>query len=162
MSISKTKLKLTLAGVLVASACGASFLRLAWATPGAGAASEVLSGAVLLDEIDTQGESDSHEIEIRASGDWEMRVIRFRFEPDGHTGWHSHPGPVFVMVTAGTLTFYRADDPHNPIEYHAGEGFVEDARRVHLAANEGDEVLELDAFLLIPEGEPARIDEPAP
>ena len=160
--MTRNKLKLTLAGIVIAGALGGAALRLAWATPGAGAASAVLSGAVLLDEIDTKGETDTHEVEIKASGQWEMRVIRFRFEPGGHTGWHSHPGPVFVMVTAGTLTFYRADDPDNPIEYPAGTGFVEDARRVHLAANEGDVDLELDAFLLIPLGEPARIDEPGP
>jgi quercetin dioxygenase-like cupin family protein len=162
MTISKMKRKLTLAGVLVASAFGASFLRLAWATPGARVTSAVLSAALLLDEIDTKGETETHEVEIKASGQWDMRVIHFHFEPGGHTGWHSHPGPVFVMITAGTLTFDRADDPDNPIYYDAGEGFVEDARRVHLAANEGDVDLELDAFLLIPRGELPRIDEPAP
>lgn len=162
MTMNKLKLKLALSAILVAGAFGAAALQLARATPGAGVTSAVLSGAVLLDEIDTKGQSDSHKIKIKASGQWEMRVIHFRFEPGGHTGWHSHPGPVFVMVTAGALTFYRADDPDNPIDYHAGEGFVEDAGRVHLAANDGDEVLELDAFLLIPLGEPARIDEPAP
>ena len=30
--------------------------------------------------------------------------------PGGHTGWHSHPGPVFVTIQAGTMTFYDADD----------------------------------------------------
>jgi quercetin dioxygenase-like cupin family protein len=154
--------RLLLAAALVTCAFGGFALRLAWATPGQDATSSLVSGAVLLDEIDTKGETDTHEIEIKAKGEWEMRILRFRIEPDGHTGWHSHPGPVFVMVTAGTLSLYQADDPDNPTDYHAGEGFVEDAGRVHIARNEGDVDLELDAFLLIPLGEPARIDEPAP
>ena len=160
--MTKNKLKLTLAGIVIAGTFGGAVLQLAWATPGQDVTSFPVSGAVLVDEIDTKGETDTHEVEIKASGQWEMRVIHFHFEPDGHTGWHSHPGPVFVMVTAGTLTLYQADDPDNPTDYFAGEGFVEDAGRVHIARNEGDVDLELDAFLLIPLGEPARIDEPAP
>jgi hypothetical protein len=27
------------------------------------------------------------------------------------TGWHSHPGPIFITVTKGTLTYYEYDDP---------------------------------------------------
>ncbi len=27
------------------------------------------------------------------------------------TGWHSHPGPIFITVTKGTLTYYESDDP---------------------------------------------------
>ena len=154
--------KLKFVGVAIACAFEAGALQFAWATAGQGATSAVLSAAVLLEEIDTKGESDTHEIEIKASGEWEMRVLRFRIKPGGHTGWHSHPGPVFVMVTAGTMTLYQADDPDNPVDYPAGTGFVEDARRVHIARNEGDVDLELDAFLLIPLGQPARIDEPAP
>ena len=31
--------------------------------------------------------------------------------PGGSTGWHSHPGPAFIVVTQGTLTIYDGDDP---------------------------------------------------
>jgi len=160
--MSKINRKLTIAAVLVAGAFGGAALRFAWATPGAGVMSAVLSGAVLLDEIDTKGESDTHEVEIKTRGEWEMRVVHFNIEPGGHTGWHSHPGPVFVMVTGGTMTLYQADDLDNPADYPAGTGFVEHAGRVHIARNEGDVDLELDAFLLVPQGAPLRIDEPAP
>ena len=162
MSMSKLKSKRMLVGVLGACACGAIGLSIARATPGAKVMSAVLSGAVLLDEIDTKAESDTHEVEIKASGEWEMRVVRFQIEPGGHTGWHSHPGPVFVMITAGTMTLYQADDLDNPADYPAGAGFVEDAGRVHIARNEGDDDLELDAFFLVPRGAPLRIDELAP
>lgn len=88
--------------------------------------------------------------------------MRFRIGPGGHSGWHSHPGPVFVIVTAGTLTVTQADDLLNPVDYPAGTGFTEKTRRVHLAENRGTIDVELEAFILIPPDEPVRIDEEAP
>jgi quercetin dioxygenase-like cupin family protein len=29
----------------------------------------------------------------------------------GNTGWHMHPGPSLITVTAGTITAYDGDDP---------------------------------------------------
>jgi quercetin dioxygenase-like cupin family protein len=31
--------------------------------------------------------------------------------PVGYTGWHTHPGPVLVLVKSGALTLYSGDDP---------------------------------------------------
>ena len=160
MTISKTKLKLTLAGVLVASAFGASFLRLAWATNGSGVGSTTVAGPVLLDEMDVKGETDTEEVELKTKGMWTARVVHFHIAAGGHTGWHSHPGPVFVMVKSGILTLEQSDGSF--ATYPAGTGFVEDPDRVHIARNEEDVDLELDAFILIPLGAPVRVDEPAP
>jgi hypothetical protein len=66
------------------------------------------------------------------------------------------------MVKAGTLTLYYAENPDVGVEYPAGTGWVEEPGRVHIAHNEGDAPVELDAFLLVPQGAPVRIDEPAP
>jgi len=30
-------------------------------------------------------------------------------DPAGNSGWHSHPGPVFVTVMSGTVTFCNSD-----------------------------------------------------
>src|SRR4051812_27347780 len=38
-------------------------------------------------------------------------VRRHDYAPYSSTGWHQHPGPVFITVQSGTLTFYEADDP---------------------------------------------------
>src|SRR3954462_14138204 len=40
------------------------------------------------------------------------------------TGWHSHPGPIFITVTHGTLTYYEYDDPCTPHVVGAGQSFV--------------------------------------
>lgn len=82
---------------------------------------------------------------------------------NGHTGWHSHPGPVFVVIKKGALTVYNAPDCQ-PQVYLAGEGFVKgDPDQVHLVRNEGTEEAEFNATFIIPVGAAARrIDESQP
>ena len=81
-------------------------------------------------------------------------------QPPSSSGWHSHPGPVFVTVTAGTLTLYRRNCRQRT--YTAGQTFVERGRRdVVLARNEGQVQAETITTLIVPHGVPARIDQPA-
>jgi quercetin dioxygenase-like cupin family protein len=160
MTMSKMKVKLMLAGVFVACAFGGIAIGIAWATPGAGTTFVHLAGPVALDELDLTGESDTHEIEIKTTGAWVSRVLDFTMAPGGHTGWHSHPGPAFVMINEGTMTLEQADG--TSVKYGPGTGFAEEPGHVHIARNEGTTPLRFVAFLLTPQGVPIRIDEPAP
>ena len=157
--MSKRNLKLMSAGVLVAVAFGVVALRVAWATPGSGVTAQVIAGPVELDEIDINGDSDTHEVEIKTRGEWVSRVVHYTVTPGGFFGWHSHPGPVFVHITAGTMTFEHDDG--DVVVYPAGTGFV-DFGDVHNARNRGNENLEIIAFFLTPAGAPIRTDEPQP
>jgi quercetin dioxygenase-like cupin family protein len=159
--MSNKKLKLSLAGVFIACAFAAIALRSAWATPGKFVTVTTIAGPVLLDELNIRAETDTQGLKIKTEGAWESRVVHHQIAPGGETGWHSHPGPVFVAVIAGTLTKYEADNP-DPAVYPAGTGFVEEPGEVHNGRNEGQSDLEMISFLLTPEGEPTRIDEPAP
>ena len=38
-------------------------------------------------------------------------VRRHVYAAGSSTGWHTHPGPVFITVVEGELTFYEYDDP---------------------------------------------------
>jgi quercetin dioxygenase-like cupin family protein len=154
--------KLLLAGVVVTCVCGIA-LRFAWATPGAGVTSATTAGPVLLDEIDVEDHGPDYGIKIKAmKGASQCRIVHYSIAPGGHTGWHSHPGPVFVMITAGTMTKEEADG--SIAEYPAGTGFVEGVGHPHIARNEGTVDLVLDAFFLTPlsAGNVIRNDEPAP
>jgi quercetin dioxygenase-like cupin family protein len=161
MTMSKMKLKLVSAGILVAVAFGAVALRVALATPLRGVTPTVLAGPVMLDEIDIKSNTDDHKLKIQTRGEWVSRVVHYRVVPGGEFGWHSHPGANFVAVTAGTLTKYEAGNP-TPFVYPQGTGFVEDADQVHFAANEGNTDLEVVVFLLTRAGEAPRTDEPQP
>ena len=86
--------------------------------------------------------------------------------PGGHTGWHSHPGPVVVLIKSGQMSFYDGDDPTCTVRtYSAGQAFIDSGQgHVHIARNESQsENLELWAtYFDVPPGGAFRIDAPAP
>ena len=85
--------------------------------------------------------------------------------PGGSTGWHSHPGPAFIVVTQGTLTVYDGDDPAcTPHRYGPGSGFLDAGLgHVHIARNEGTApVTVVQTYLNVPPGGSQRIDAPRP
>jgi quercetin dioxygenase-like cupin family protein len=163
MTMSKRNLKLMSAGVLVAVAFGVAVgvvaLRVARATPGSGVTATTIAGPVALDEIDVHGNAGGLKVKIATQGEWVSRVVHYSVAPGGFFGWHSHPGPVFVHITEGTLTYERDDG--DVVEYAAGTGFV-DFGDVHNARNRGTESLEIIALFLSPAGVPIRTDEPQP
>lgn len=82
-------------------------------------------------------------INVNNAGDTVMQKIVIA--PGGHTGWHSHPGPVVVLIASGEMSFYDGDDPTCTARtYSAGQAFVDSGQgHVHMARNEGSVPLEL-------------------
>jgi len=160
MSRMNMKLKLTSAGILVAVAIGTLAIRVARATPAQGVTATLVAGPVSLDEANVKSNEDGLRIKIQTKGDWISRIMRYSVAPGGTFGWHSHPGPCILMVTAGTLTSHEADGTTEV--YPQGTGFVHAAGEVHTAGNEGNTPLELFVMFITPEGENPRIDEPQP
>jgi hypothetical protein len=78
------------------------------------------------------------------------------------TGWHGHPGPVFITVTQGQLTFYESDDPTcTPHVVTAGHGYV-DSGRGHIGRNETDQPAQDISVITAPVGGVFRSELPAP
>jgi quercetin dioxygenase-like cupin family protein len=93
----------------------------------------------------------------------DVEVLQLTIAPGGTTGWHAHPAPVFVIVTAGALTVYEADEnPCTPTVYPAGTGFVETGGSVHVARNDGSVNATPIATSLAPVGAATLIDAPQP
>ncbi len=93
----------------------------------------------------------------------DVEVVQLTIAPGGTTGWHAHPAPVFVIVTAGELTVYEADEvPCKPRVYRAGTGFAETGGSVHVARNDGSIPASLIATSLAPVGAATVIDAPQP
>jgi hypothetical protein len=85
------------------------------------------------------------------------------FQPGGQSGWHRHPGPVFISVVSGEMTFYESDDPEcKPTVRHAGEGFLDTGKHAHIARNETGATAVNVVTYLAPPGAPLRIDAPNP
>lgn len=75
------------------------------------------------------------DVEVQAKGGLEMLVRSFAYNPGAFTGWHKHPGPVFIQVIEGTVTFFEANDPCTPIVVSAGHGYVDSGDHGHIGRN---------------------------
>ena len=140
----------------------------ALATPPSGIVSgTVVARAGFVDSVDLKFKitgADSHEI-IRAPELQETVMQQIVIAPGGSTGWHSHPGPVVVLIKTGQLTVYSSEDPtHTPHTYSAGEAFVESGQGlVQIAFNLGSQNVELWAtYFDVPPGGAFRLDAPQP
>jgi Uncharacterized conserved protein, contains double-stranded beta-helix domain len=108
----------------------------------------------------------------RKTGDWKVRVDTdpldvavqtIVFAAGSSSGWHMHPGPVFIMVTQGQMTFYEADDPTcTPVVRSAGQGYLDSGDHGHIARNETQAEARNVVTYLAPPGAALRIDMPAP
>ena len=66
------------------------------------------------------------EFDAKAKTPVDIVVRTHDYAPGGSTGWHTHPGPVFITVVEGEVTFYERDDPTCTGKVvRAGEGYVD-------------------------------------
>jgi quercetin dioxygenase-like cupin family protein len=89
-------------------------------------------------------------------------VRQHDYAPHSTTGWHTHPGPIFITVTKGELTFYELDDPCTPHVVTAGHGFV-DSGHGHVVVNTSDQPAQDISVITAPVGGVFRtnIDPPS-
>jgi len=101
--------------------------------------------------------------ELNTSQETDIHVTEGVADPNGGTtGWHAHPGPVFVLVKSGAVTAYSGDDPTCTGQtYTAGMSFIE-GTRPHILRNEGVLHAEIVAVFFVPAGQARRIDVAAP
>jgi len=158
----------TVAGVVAAAT---ALTGVVFGTPGSGVLSAtVVARGTFADPTDLKFKVDTSSQEVIHVPDAQQTVVQqIVIGPGGHTGWHSHPGPVVVVVTAGTLTFYSSEDPAcTPRTYAAGDAFIDRGQgHVHIARNESTTAnLELWAtYFDVPPPPPSnnfRIDVPSP
>ena len=104
---------------------------------------------------------------IKTKGASDLYVQQNTWQPGGSTGWHTHPGPSFVIVTQGTVTVYegrdRACTPHVYTANTPNNSFVDAGDGdVHLIRNETSAVAQTMAIQLIPAGATRRQDAADP
>jgi hypothetical protein len=101
--------------------------------------------------------------EVKATPNLDIAVQRIVFQPGGQSGWHRHPGPVFIEVVTGTMTFYMSDDPTcTPMVRSAGQGYLDVGEHAHIARNESGAPAENIVVYLAPQAAALRIDAPDP
>ncbi|MDH4103759.1 MAG: hypothetical protein OEV29_10300 [Thermoleophilia bacterium] len=95
-------------------------------------------------------------INFHTKGDLRVASQVFTIKPGGFVGWHSHPGPVLVIVKSGTFRSVQTDCSYK--DYTAGQVYVDEgAGHVHNALNPSISAdLELSVTYLAPPGVPLR------
>lgn len=106
-------------------------------------------------------------VHLKALGATDIVTQQVRIAPGGHTGWHSHPGPVLVTVKSGSLQLiYASDTDCHGTVYEAGDSFVDRGDEVvHIARASPFDGVELWATYFVPGGDPTapfRLDAPDP
>lgn len=134
----------------------------ALATPGLVTSAPVHARGTLAEDLIVNSKSGIH---LKTKGSADVVTQQLVFPGGGHTGWHSHPGPVLVTVKRGALRLIYADDSTcTGTVYEAGDSFVDRGDEiVHIARNmSATDELELWATYLVPgdPGAPIRLDEP--
>ncbi len=113
-------------GVLMFSLCAfelmASASMPAQAEPAVGVTPTVI-GRATYDAFDLQSDLG---FAAQAKSPLDIIVRTHDYAPGSSTGWHSHPGPVFITITEGEVTFYENDDPTcTPKVVSKGQGYVD-------------------------------------
>jgi len=128
----------------------------ALATPGSGfAPGGIVNGHFGTIQVNTaDNKTGDWGLILKTLDDTDMGVDRLSVQPGGYSGWHAHPGPVFVTVTQGSIIWYDGSDglctPHT---YSQGESFIERPYRVHNAKNASNsEPAEFIAMTIKPVG----------
>jgi quercetin dioxygenase-like cupin family protein len=97
----------------------------------------------------------THVANLRDAGT--VLVAQVDWEPGGTSGWHTHPGPVIVVIVDGAVDVINADDCLART-YAAGEAFIDPGQgNVHVASNTSTEepARGYAVFLGVPAGQPA-------
>src|SRR5918999_2227463 len=151
--------------IAIASGVGLLLVGAALATPSFNVISAPVHARGTTDgRIDVSSEAG---IKLKTRRSIDVATQQIVIGPGGHTGWHSHPGPVLVTVTSGALrVIYATDCTGLGTVYEAGDTFVDRGdETVHIARNESLTAnVELWATYLVPgaPGTALRIDEADP
>lgn len=107
--------------------------------------------------------TDAFHVEVKAHPAMDVAMQSINFPAGAQSTWHTHPGPVFIIVAQGTMRFYESDDPTcTPVEKTAGQGFLDEGEHAHIARNESGAPAQTVVTYLVPQGAALRSDQPNP
>jgi quercetin dioxygenase-like cupin family protein len=96
------------------------------------------------------GSNDEEAVNLHVKGPSDILQTLLVFQAGAETGWHTHPGPVVVIVKSGALTETHSN---GCVTVHpTGSAFFETKGEVHNASNQTGGVTEVYATFLSPSG----------
>jgi hypothetical protein len=155
----KTRIALIVVLVLLAPA---AFVASTVASPASGVTPTVLARGTYEEFKESAVPDSPVEFKVKTKSPIDVVVRRHDYAIGSTTGWHSHPGPVFITVTQGQLTYYLYDDPEcTPHHVGVGQGFVDDGRG-HIVRNESGQPAQDVSVIVAPVGGAFRNELTAP
>lgn len=135
---------------------------IAWATAGSGTSSTLVGPPATFEPFKVKRDAvDGWDVKVEAKQGLNVATQTITFQPGGQSGWHTHPGPVFISVKEGTMTFY--DQNCTATVRMAGQGFLDTGSDPHLARNEsGAPATNVVTYFVPPNAPALRIDAPQP
>ncbi len=147
---------------VVVAVLSLAVVSIARAEPPVGVTPNVI-GRATFDTFNVQSDP-SMDLSVQAKRPVDIVVRTHDYAPGSSTGWHSHPGPVFITVIEGQVTFYERDDPTcTPKVVSKGQGYV-DTGKGHIGRNESGAPARDVTVIFAPVGQSFRgeLDAPAP
>jgi len=157
----KARIALVAAIVLLAPA---AFVASIVASPASGVAPTLLARGTYEPFNESAVRDSPVEFKAKTKSQIDVVVRRHDYAIGSTTGWHTHPGPVFITVTQGQLTYYLYDDPScTPHLVSAGQGIVDDGRG-HMVRNESGQAAQDVSVIIAPVALAFRgeLDAPSP
>jgi Cupin domain len=140
-------------------ACGTCFT--ASAEPPAGV-TPTLIGRGNYGAFELQSDPRALDFKAEAKNPVDIVVRTHDYAPGSSTGWHTHPGPVFITVIEGQVTFYERDDRTcTPKVVSKGQGYV-DTGHGHIGRNESGLPAKDVTVIVAPVGQVFRGELTAP
>src|SRR3954447_15778743 len=92
----------------------------------------------------------------------DVATFSVTYDPGGYSGWHTHPGVLFVVVQSGSVV--REVNCESPRTYAAGEAFVEsDEQPTGQVSNPSPNVpAVLQVTQIVPKGSVRRVEAEPP
>ncbi len=99
-------------------------------------------------------------IKFQTKGPTDFTIGTLTFAPGTNSGWHHHPGIIWVLVEQGQVTI--SDENCQTTTYSAGQVFLEGGDEPMLASNEGSTDAVVYNTQVVPQGEPFKIPDDPP
>jgi quercetin dioxygenase-like cupin family protein len=99
-------------------------------------------------------------IKFQTKGPTDFTIGTLTIAPGTNSGWHHHPGMIWVLVEQGQVTI--SDQDCQTTTYTAGEAFLEGGDEPMLASNEGSTDAVVYNAQVVPQGAPFKISDDPP
>ena|SRR5579859_2049120 len=99
-------------------------------------------------------------IKFQTKGPTDFTIGTLTFAPGTNSGWHHHPGIIWVLVEQGQVTI--SDENCQTTTYGPGQVFMEGGDKPMLASNEGSINAVVYNTQVVPQGDPFKVSDDPP